>query len=154
MNKRIRYSLQITFAVSLTFLLSRCGHPDPVVFRRIEHVQIVPGNPPVLSGSAIFYNPNNSRGKLKKISVNILVDDQPAGVIDETFKTIITPNAEFTVPLKVTLQIDKHGVVDTLLGILGRKKATVRFKGNLNVVYHAVLFSVPVDYVTEVRISL
>ena len=35
---------------------------------------------PMLKANAIFYNPNNMRGKLKKIDIEIFVNGKKAGI--------------------------------------------------------------------------
>jgi LEA14-like dessication related protein len=107
---------------------------------------------PVLKANAIFYNPNDMRGRLKKIDVDIFVNGKKAASVNQQLKTVIPANDEFTVPIEVKLAIKELGFMDTLLGMIGGKKFEVRYEGSLKLSYHGVPINVPVSYRDEVRI--
>ena len=106
----------------------------------------------MLTANAIFYNPNNMRGKLKKIDIEIFVNGKKAGSVNQQLKTVIPSKSEFTVPIEVKLSLKEQGFMDTLLGVIGGRKFEVRYTGSLKLNYRGVPVRVPVDYKDEVRI--
>ena len=56
-------------------MLSGCQRPkEDIVLRNIRDVVMDASSEPTLKANAIFYNPNNVRGRLKKIDVEIFVN--------------------------------------------------------------------------------
>jgi LEA14-like dessication related protein len=134
-------------------VLSQCDRPhEDVVLRQIKDVVVDASSEPMLKANAIFFNPNNMRGRLKKINVEIFVNEKKAAKVEQDLKTIIPANGEFTVPLEVKLAMKELGFMDTLLGMIGGKKFDVHYKGFLKVSYRGIPIKVPVDYKDEVRI--
>jgi LEA14-like dessication related protein len=130
-----------------------CQKPDQdIVLRNIRDVVVDANTDPVLRANAIFFNPNNVKGRLKKIKVDIYVNGKKAGHVDQDLKTKIPSQSEFTVPLEVNLAIKELGFMDTVLGLLGGKKFEVRYEGFLKLTYHGFPIKVPVNYKDEVRI--
>jgi LEA14-like dessication related protein len=149
------FSLQshfVVFVLSL-LLLTGCKTPDQdIVLRDIKDVVVDASTEPMLKANAIFYNPNNMRGRLKKIDIEIFVNGKKAASVDQTLKTAIPAAAEFTVPLEVKLGIKELGLMDTILGMVGGKTFKLHYKGSLKLSYHGLPINVPVDYKDEVRI--
>lgn len=139
--------------VGLLFVLSSCEKPgEKIVLRQIRDVVVDASTEPTLKANAIFYNPNNIRGRLKRINVDIYVDGKKAAKVDQKLKTLIPARNEFTIPLEVKLSIKELGFMDTLLGVLGGKKFEVRYEGSLRLSRNGIPFRVPVKYKDEVRI--
>lgn len=156
MMNRIRWSpLGVWLAVISVFslVLAACEKPkERIVLRDIRDVVVDANTDPMLKGNAIFYNPNDMHGKLKKIDVVIFVNGKKAAHVDQRLHTKIPARGEFTVPLEVKLNIKELGFMDTLLGVLGGKKFEVRYEGKLKLSYKGVPFSVPINYKDEVRV--
>lgn len=139
--------------VIVSFLFSSCQKPgEKIVLRQIRDVVVDASTEPTLKANAIFYNPNNIRGRLKRINVDIYVDGKKAARVDQKLKTLVPARSEFTVPLEVKLSIKELGFMDTLLGVLGGKKFEVRYEGSLRLSRNGIPFRVPVKYKDEVRI--
>jgi len=156
-SKSIVTSLRYTF-IFLTvllffFSLQGCGPKDPVVLKQIRDVVVDANTEPTLKASAVFYNPNNIRMRLKKIKVDIWVNGKKVGVVDQDLKTVIPARNEFTVPIEVKLAMKELGFFDTILGMIGGKKFEVQYKGSLRLSYHGVPIRVPVDYKDEIRVK-
>jgi LEA14-like dessication related protein len=140
--------------VMLALLLSACEKPDQdIVLRHVRDVVVDASTEPMLKANAIFYNPNDVRGKLKKIDVDIFVDGKKAASVDQLLKTAIPAQSEFTVPLEVKLAIKELGLMDTIFGMIGGKKFKIHYKGSLKLSYRGLPINVPVDYKDEVRLS-
>ena len=113
-------------------VLIQCDRPhEDVVLRQIKDVVVDASSEPTLRANAIFFNPNDMRGKLKKINVEIFVNEKKAAKVEQDLKTTIPARGEFTVPLEVKLAIKELGFMDTLLGMIGGKKFDVHYKGFL-----------------------
>ena len=135
-------------------LVAGCKKPEEdIVLRHIRDVVVDASSEPMLKANAVFYNPNDMRGKLKKIDVEIFVDGKKAASVDQEMKTSIPAQSEFTVPLEVKLAIKELGLMDTIFGMIGGKKFKIHYKGSLRLSYRGVPINVPVDYKDEVRLS-
>ena len=136
-------------------LLIACEKPNErIVLRDIRDVVVDASTEPMLKANAVFFNPNDMRGRLKKIDIVIYVDGKRAAHVDQRLRTVIPAKGEFKVPLEVKLSIKELGFMDALLGVLGGKKFEVRYEGKLKMSYKGIPFSVPVNYKDEVRIRL
>jgi LEA14-like dessication related protein len=150
------FTLFVRFTIIILFgtVLYGCktGDYEEIKLKQIRDVVVDANTDPHLRATAIFFNPNNKQGRLKKINVDIYVNGKKAGKIDQKLHTLIPANGEFSVPLEVQLAIKELGFFDTLLGVLGGKKFEVRYEGSLKLTYHGIPFRVPVKYTDEVRI--
>lgn len=134
--------------------MTSCQKPEEeIVLRQIRDVVVDASSEPMLKANAVFYNPNDMRGKLKKIDVEIFVNGKKAATVDQEMKTSIPAESEFTVPLEVKLAIKELGLMDTLFGMIGGKKFKIHYKGSLKLSYRGLPINVPVDYEDEVRFS-
>jgi LEA14-like dessication related protein len=150
--------LKQVFSSTLLFLavcalFSSCGPKEPIILKRISDVVVDATTDPLLKAKAIFYNPNNQRGKLREIKIDIYVNGKKAGEIDQHLGMLIPAKQEFTVPLEVKLALKEFGVLDTIFSMLGGKKFNVEYKGVLKLSYHGVPIRVPVDNKDEIRLK-
>jgi hypothetical protein len=153
-SRRICRALLYQFsAFLLVMTIAGCSKPkEKIVLRQIRDVVVDANTEPLLKANAVFYNPNNMHGRLKRINVVVYVDGKRAAHVDQKLRTLIPAKNEFIVPLEVKLSIKDLGFMDTLLGVLGGKKFEVRYEGTLRLTYRGVPITVPVDYKDEVRI--
>src|SRR5688500_11542379 len=149
-NKGLRFLMVIFFVMAI---FSGCRRPDEdIVLRQIRDVVVDATTEPMLKANAIFYNPNNMRGRLKKIDIEIFVNGKKAASVDQSLKTSIPAAAEFTVPLEVKLAIKEMGVMDTIFGMIGGKTFKIHYKGSLKLSYRGIPINVPVDYKDDVKL--
>jgi LEA14-like dessication related protein len=150
----IRFPAVLCWFAALIFLLSGCNRPkEPIVLKQIRDVVVDANTEPFLKAQAVFHNPNNTRGKIRKIKVDIFVNGKKAGEIDQDFHMTIPAKSDFTIPLEVKLSIKEFGFLDTLFGMIGGKRVEVQYKGVLKLSYHGVPIRVPVDYKDEIRLN-
>ena len=128
------------------------GPKEDIVLRQIKDVVVDANTEPMLKANAIFFNPNDMRGKLKRINIDIFVNGKKAASVNQELKTIIPSNDEFSVPLEVKLSIKELGFMDTLLGMIGGKTFEVRYEGTLKLTYHGFPVNVPVKYKDDIRV--
>ncbi len=156
-SKRLNSPLQ-AFSILVVIgllLFNGCKRPEEdIVLRQIRNVNIDASADPMLKANAVFYNPNNVRGKLKKIDIEIFVNGKKAGSVNQHLKTVIPSKSEFTVPIEVKLSLKEQGFLDTVLGLIGGRKFEVHYTGSLKLNYRGFPVHVPVDYKDEVRIRL
>ena len=155
MNRTRNFStgVGLLFIALMWAMLVACEKPrERIVLRDIRDVMVDASTDPMLRANAVFYNPNEMHGKLKKIDVVIFVNGKRAAHVDQRLSTVIPSKGEFKVPLEVKLSIKELGFMDTLLGVLGGKKFEVRYEGKLKLTYKGFPFSVPINYKDEVRV--
>jgi LEA14-like dessication related protein len=147
------YRLPLFTFLGFSLLLTGCQRPnEKIVLKNIKDVVVDASSDPTLKANAVFFNPNNVKGKLKKIDVEIFVNGKKAAKVNQEFNTVIPANSEFTIPLTVDLAMKELGLKDTILGMLGGKKFEVRYAGFLKLSYKGFPIKVPVDYKDDVRI--
>ena len=153
-TKIMRSTIYILLLAVVLLVTGACHAPkEKIVLRKIRDVVVDASTDPLLKANAVFYNPNDMRGKLKRINVEVYVDGKKAAFVNQKLKTQIPANGEFIVPLEVKLNIKELGFMDTLLGVIGGKKFEVRYEGSLKLNYRGVPINVPVHYKEEVRVK-
>ncbi len=146
--------INIILIVLLSALAFQCQKPDQdIVLRRVKDVVVDATSDPMLKANAVFYNPNNVRGRIKKVKVDIYVNGKKAANVDQDFKLIVPAQSEFTVPIEVKLAVKELGFMDTVFGMIGGKKFEVRYEGFLKLNYHGIPIKVPVNYKDDVRLK-
>ena len=134
-------------------LLAGCQKPEhDIVLRHIRDVVVDASSEPMLKANAVFFNPNDMRGRIRKIDVEIFVNGKKAASVDQSLKTSIPAQSEFVVPLEVKLALKEMGVMDTIFGMIGGKTFKIRYKGSLKLSYRGVPINVPVDYEDDVKL--
>ena len=134
-------------------LLAGCQKPEhDIVLRHIRDVVVDASSEPMLKANAVFFNPNDMRGRIRKIDVEIFVNGKKAASVDQTLKTSIPAQSEFVVPLEVKLALKELGVMDTIFGMIGGKTFKIRYKGSLKLSYRGLPLNVPVDYEDDVKL--
>jgi len=135
-------------------LLGSCRPKEPVVLREV-HIRNVTmggdGKSAVLTADAVLYNPNKGSLRLKAIDLDILVNDKPSARIDQKLNAQIKSVSTFTVPLEVQLNLNEVGLLDTILGLFGGKKHTIRFTGAIKISVSGFPVKIPVDHRDEIR---
>jgi LEA14-like dessication related protein len=137
----------------LVFFLFSCSQPrEKIVLRNIKDVVVDATSEPLLKANAIFFNPNDVRGKLRKADVVISLNGKKVGHIKQDFQLSIPANDEFTLPIEVHLNMKELGFVDTILGMVGGKKYEVHYLGSVKLSYRGVPVKVPIDYKDNIKI--
>lgn len=146
-----RINLILLICLTGTLLLPGCGPKEDVQFKYVKDVIVDANTEPLLKGNAVLYNPNKQRMKLRKMNVDVYINDKKTARIDQEPSLVIPAEAEFTVPLEVKLNMKEMGFMDTLFGVLGGKKMKVRYKGTISITYKGIPVRVPVDYESTVN---
>ena len=144
---------KVLLSLLAVLLLAGCQKPEhDIVLRHIRDVVVDASSEPMLKANAVFFNPNDMRGRIRKIDVEIFVNGKKAASVDQTLKTSIPAQSEFVVPLEVKLALKELGVMDTIFGMIGGKTFKIRYKGSLKLSYRGLPLNVPVDYEDDVKL--
>lgn len=141
----------ITCLIAL-LIVQGCGPKEDIQFKYVKDVIVDANIEPTLKGNAVLYNPNKQRMKLRKVNVDVYVNEKKMARIDQDPSLLIPAEAEFTIPLEVKLNMKEIGFMDTLFGVLGGKKMKVRYKGTISVTYKGIPVRIPVDYESTVNL--
>ncbi len=139
--------------VILALVVTGCLPKDAVELREVKNVMMIPGATPTLAGDAVFFNPNSSRMKLRQIKVDIYVDGKKSATVDNDLNIVAKPNSEFTIPLKVQLQAQDLGLLQTLKGLFGGKKYEIKYLGHLKVNVNGFPVRIPIDHTEEFKLG-
>ena len=147
------------FALSLLIivLLSSCQKPEEAPeFKRIGKVKVneVIDGQALVNAEAIFYNPNPVNMKLKKINVEVFVQEKKVGTINQDFRLKIPAESDFSVPLDVALDVKEIGSLGDIFSIMMGAKIPIRFSGHIRAKVHGMGFNVPINVKDNVRINM
>ena len=137
----------------VAIMLSGCLPKDSVQLREIKNVMVVPAAEPILTGDAVFFNPNNSRMKLRKINVDVYVDGKKSATVNHDLKIIARANSEFTIPLKVQLSMKDMGLMETIRSLFGGKIYEIHYLGHLKVNVNGFPVRIPIDHKEDFKLS-
>lgn len=145
--------LKYSYSLLLIVLLS-CAPQEQVVFKKVLNIRVdAISNTPVLKADLLLFNPNKKGAKLKKIDIDIFINDKKGGEVDQKLNQKIKGNSDFTVPVEVKINMKELGLFDTLINIFGGKKYTLHMVGKIRVSINGFAVSVPVDETQEIRIK-
>jgi LEA14-like dessication related protein len=151
---RMKFSSRAGVWIALLVLVaSGCVPREDVKLRAVNINEVVPGGNGIgtLKADAIFYNPNSSRMRLKKINIEIFVDGKKAGTVDQELSSLIKAKSEFTIPLEVKLNLNEIGLLDTLLSLFGGKTHEIRFTGEIKMKVNGWPVKAPLDFKQEFK---
>lgn len=136
-------------------LLTSCGFDEPVVFRGVKSVRVmgITDGKLNLQVQALFYNPNNIGGKLKRVDLAVRMDDEVLANVVQKENFRINRESEFLVPFtaQVSMEQLKQGFLGNIMAILGRRKLNLHFVGDIKVSSYGISRKVPVDFESEVQ---
>lgn len=139
-------------------LFMSCKFEEPVEFQMIDNVEVVSIEDGMvnLSAEAIFFNPNEIKGKLKDVDIRVDLDDKTLATISHNTALPIGPKSQFTIPVNIKFAIEdvQAGFLNNLLNILAGNRIKLHFVGDINVSTFIFSQSVKVDYYEEVKLQL
>ena len=117
-------------------LLGSCKITAPE-FRRIENVQLenIGMEGLRLGADVVFFNPNALSCKLEKVDLDVLLDDQKMGTLQDQRTVHISKKAEFMVPVSLRLkpQGNLTDLFKNLLQVFAQKKAELYLQGSIQI---------------------
>ncbi|NNC94901.1 MAG: LEA type 2 family protein [Chitinophagales bacterium] len=139
------------------FIHGSCNNPEPPEFKEITNVRasVISKEKVVLNANAVFYNPNDFKVKFKWVDLDVYIDDNKTGKIEQEKKAEVMPMSEFALPLVAELNSKDLTAshLGTIFNVLTKKKIKVRYEGHVKVQALGVGFKVPIKEETEVEIK-
>ena len=154
------YTLGILIMLSTLFIIG-CSGPKSPSFEKLEDLKVVSANKSkvVLSGKALYHNPNNITGTLTKTNIKILVNDTEVTEIYQEHSIAVPKAADFKVPVKFSfnpqqLFKENKGFLRNALKSFIDKKMEIQYFGTVTVQVMGIDFDVPVDYSEKISFGL
>lgn len=144
----------IIFIGSILFLLPSCREPQDLEFRDFKNLKVenLGFNDATLSVDLIYYNPNNFGLELNRTDLDIFVDSVFLGHSLQDIQVAIPKRKEFTVPLKIDL--DMKNLLKNGITALVNKEVNVKVLGKVRVGKAGIFKTFDVDYSTIQTFSL
>ena len=107
----------------------------------------------MLTADALFFNPNNTKMKLKEVNIAVWVDGTQSAEVKQKLDVAIPPQSDFSVPIEVQLVLKDSNLLNTVLSFFGGKKYEVVFKGFIRARVHGLTIKVPVAQKQEIKLN-
>ena len=149
-------------AICIIGFTSGCSNgPKTPDFINLVNVKVKSAgvNKIVLSGDAVFNNPNSITGRLTKTNIHIKVNDVDITDIEQNVSIDVPKNSNFNVPVNFSfnpkkLTSENKGFLKNALKSFLNKDLTVEYDGDVTVEVLGIEFDVPVEYTEKVSIGL
>ncbi len=140
-----RFAYFILF-VSIGSLLNSCSTPKALEYREFKNLTIekLGFSSSTVRMDIVYYNPNNFGLQLKRVDVDIYLNNTYAGHATEEYQTTIPKLAEFSIPIQVDVDM-KNILRNAFTGLLN-KQVMVKLTGTVKVGKANVFISFPVNY--------
>ena len=140
----------------ICLFLPSCQKPKDLIFKEYKNLKIENMNfkTATLLVDLVYNNPNNFSLQLSRTDLDIYVDDTFLGHSSQNIQTTIQKKQDFTLPLKVDLDVKnllKNGV--TGLTSMFNKDVKIRFTGTIKLGKAGVYKNFKVDYTTTQNLS-
>lgn len=142
-------------------ILFACSGPQAPSFENLENLKVVSANKSkvVMSGKAIYHNPNEIAGTLTHSNIKIIVNGVEVTEIDQEHSIDVPKANDFTVPVYFSfnpsnLLQENKGFLKNALKSFIDKKLEVQYVGDVTVKVMGVEFDVPVDYTEKVSFGM
>lgn len=147
--KNNKTSFVLIFFLAINTILFACSSPSTPEYVRTKDwsfEKLESGNI-VFTAKAVFYNPNQSKARLREVDLDIFVNDKKIGKIFQTEKIKINGKSSFDIPLKMEFNLKESGlnIVGSLLTLLTNQKFIVDMKGFIKMNVFFIPFKVPIE---------
>ena len=126
---------------------------DAVEYRGISNLKVGLKPKPVASADIRFFNPNRVSGQLRSAEMEVWVDGKKAGSVVQQFDIPVKKQAEFSVPVEVTLSLKDLGFMSTMATLLRGDPLPVLLKGHVQVHVHGIPVRIPVEHTEKIKIG-
>jgi LEA14-like dessication related protein len=140
--------------VIIVLFLSGCHKPKDLVFKEFKNLKVdqLSFSGAALNVDLVYFNPNNFGLQLSRTDLDIFVDSTFLGHSSQNIQVAVPRKANFTIPLKVDLDVKnllKNGVTS-----LFNKDVKVRVLGSVKLGKAGIYKTFPVDYTSVQNFSL
>lgn len=141
--------------LGVLLVASGCSYDEPISFLYLREVKVngVEDGDLLISAKAVFKNPNNVKGRLKKVEILVIHQGDTLASVHEVNKMKVPANDEFSVPLSMKISIDKlqKGLLNNLVSLISKRTVDLTFQGNIKVASWGISQKVPVDYSETIK---
>ena len=142
--------------MSVILVAAACSKPEQPELIRIKDLKVQDFNKEevILTGSAVLFNPNGYSITVKEIDVLEQVNNQAVGKVNQVGEVKILAKSEFEVPLNVTFapQDVYDNLLSGLISYIMKGEFNVHYKGVIRIKVSGLVFTVPVDHKSIVKI--
>lgn len=150
------------FTIGTLLFITGCSEgPQSPDFINLKNVKVKSANMTkvVLSGDAVFNNPNAIAGKLTKTNIHIKINDVDITDIEQSVSIDVPKSSDFVVPVNFSfnpkkLSSENDGFLKNALRSFLNKDLTVEYAGDVTVEVLGISFDVPVEYTEKVSVGL
>ena len=150
----------LVLASLLLGFISACSYtPKKPDFINLKNVTITSANldTVVLSGDAIFNNPNPIPGKLTKTNIHIKVNNIDITDIEQNVSIDVPKNSDFTVPVHFSfnpkqLSSEHEGFFKNALKNFLSNQLIIEYDGHVTIEILSIGFDIPVAHTDTMRL--
>ena len=161
--KVIRAYTQITLRSFYFLLISTilgCSAPQEPIFKNFANIKTsnISTKKITITADALFHNPNTMGGEVTSTDIEVIVNDIPAGKINQDLAIPVPAGAAFSIPLTVNVspkdiyENDRGGALGGIVNAVLKKKVDVHYKGTVKMKIAGFPYTLEVDYEEEVRL--
>jgi len=139
--------------ISLSLLIFSCTGFKDLEFKEYKDLKLdkVGFNKTTLSLSLVYYNPNNFGLELNHTEMDLFINDNYLGHVDQNVQVRVPKRDKFTLPIKV--DIDMKNIIKNGLISLFNKEVEIRAKGKIKAGKANIYKVVPFEYKTKQKLS-
>ena len=139
--------------ISISTILFSCTGFKDLEFKEYKDVKLdkVGFNKTTLSLSLVYYNPNNFGLELNHTEMDLFINDNYLGHVDQNVQVRVPKRDKFTLPIKVDVDM-KNIIKNSLIGLFN-KEVEIRAKGKIKVGKANIFKVVPFEYKTKQKLS-
>jgi len=134
-----------------------CNKPQEPVFKEIKNLKVskLSNGQLGLTADAHYFNPNKMKGKLAKIDLDLEIEGQKVGTVNQAELVEVPANAEFVIPLEAN--VSSKFLSDNWLGgivsILQSGKVPVRIYGSATIKILEIPVKVPIEHTEDISLK-
>lgn len=156
LNMKLSHIASLLLVVFTMLFLPSCQKPKDLVFKEYKNLKVENVNfkTATLLVDLVYNNPNNFSLQLSRTDLDIYVDDTFLGHSSQNIQTTIQKKQDFTLPLKVDLDV-KNLLKNGIAGVTSmfNKDVKIRFTGTIKLGKAGVYKNFKVDYTTVQNLS-
>ena len=151
---KFTYLRFITTLILISILVTGCQQPKDLVFKNVQNINFenLSFNNATLNMELVYYNPNTFGLELNRTDFDIFINNNLLGHSLQDLQLKIPARKDFTVPLKITLDM-KNLLKNGLLAMMN-KEVQVRLLGKAKIGKAGVYKSFDIDYTSVQNFSL
>ena len=100
-----------------------------------------------------FSNKSNVDAKVKRIFLDVNIEGENIGFIEDVKEFVIPAKADSDIPIRFTFnpQLVLKNIVNILIGVAEKKDLSVSFKGSASIQSGLITTTIPINYQTTIK---